>query len=102
MKDENYLKEFGEKFKNAIQRLVIEEFERTKLASALSKQNESIQEAIEHANHANKLTSKMPDYHDDYATIKSYLRDYENVYPFVLTGKQLNKYFKYLLLVIKY
>ena len=45
-----------------------------------------IQEVIEHANRANKLTKQMHDYHNDYELINNYLRDNDNTCPFVITG----------------
>ena len=77
------MKEFRQTFKNAIERLIIDEIERDKL---LSSTNDLIQEVIEHANRANKLKSKMLDHHNDYEPLNNYLRDDANNSPFILTG----------------
>ena len=83
IKDEKYLKEFGKMFKSAIQRLIVEEIERKK---HLANQNSLTQEILEHANHANKLMTKIQDYHKDYEPIHNYITDEKNCCPFILVG----------------
>ena len=68
---------------NSVKKLVSEEDDRYKLSS---NQSALIQEVIEHANRANKLTKQMHDYHNDYELINNYLRDNDNTCPFVITG----------------
>ena len=68
---------------NSIKRLLNEEADRNKLSP---NQSDLIQEVIEHANRANKLTEQMPDNHNDYELVNNYLRDNDNTCPFVITG----------------
>ena len=82
VKDENYWKDFGDKFKNSIEQLIIEEVDRRKNVI----NDDLIQEIIEQADHANKLTNKMPDHHNDYEFVKQYIKDDNNKCPLVITG----------------
>ena len=68
---------------DSVKKLVNEEAARNKLSS---NQSVLIQEVIEHANRANKLTKQIPEYHNDYELVNNYLRDNENTCPFVITG----------------
>ena len=77
------MKEFGELFKNSIERLVKEETERT---VSSSNQNDFIREIIHHANRAKSLTEKMTDQNNHYEAINKYLKDEDNTSPFVLKG----------------
>ena len=82
-KDEEYIQEFAELFKEKFKYLVAIAIENNK---ALMNRNDLIREVIQHANHCRNLTKKIPGSHKMYPSLSNYLEDDMNTCPFVLAG----------------
>ena len=82
-KDEEYILEFSKQFEGKVKYLVQEAVDNKK---EFMKQNDLIQEVIQHANHCRNLTKKMADSHEMNCSLANYLEDDINACPFVLAG----------------